>query len=248
MQRHPNTLPQILLLLIGLFVFLLIGQFCHFAFFSEFSGGNKAFELNNEHNIPTFYQAILWLFCSFFSFRIGKSSEKSNAALWFLFSFVFFFLSLDEYFMIHDGLSKPMKERFNLSGALHFGWVIPYAILLLILAPFAWKFVKSLPKAYSIKFVFSGIVFVFGAMGVEMIGAGRHELYGKGDKLYIVFTSIEESLEIIGISLFLYFLIDYASKFHPQTLLTRRRTFQTLGFLTFLATLILIDRLHLMPF
>jgi hypothetical protein len=48
---------------------------------------------------------------------------------------------------------------------------------------------------------------------MEMVGAGRKETYGRRDFWYSVSTTIEESFEIIGVSLFVYFLYEYAWRY-----------------------------------
>jgi len=220
-QKNQIILRQLRCLLGSLFLFFLVAHLCHLSFFGELNGGNRAFDLNSEHNAPTLYQSILWCFCSYFCYRIGKADSSKASKMWYLFSFVFFFLGVDEYTMIHDSFSEPLRNSFNLTGAFYFAWVIPYLILLVFLAPFAWNFLKSIPIKTSIKFVISGIVFVTGSLGMEMIGAGRHEAYGRSDWLYTVLTTIEESLEIIGISLFLYFLCEYITKINTSLLIKR---------------------------
>ena len=53
------------------------------------------------------------------------------------------------------------------------------------------------------------IYFILGALGFEMIGAPRVKNFGRADYLYAFFTTVEESLEFIGIILFNYSLITY---------------------------------------
>ncbi|GAA3535630.1 hypothetical protein GCM10022394_14040 [Zobellella aerophila] len=58
-------------------------------------------------------------------------------------------------------------------------------------------------------FVFSGVVFVSGAIGFEML-AGRYvELHGKGNLIYSFFYTCEEFLEMLGIVIFIYAVLMY---------------------------------------
>ena len=51
--------------------------------------------------------------------------------------------------------------------------------------------------------------YVGGALGMELI-KGRHSyLYGQKNLAYGVITTIEESLEMLGIVVFIYALLDY---------------------------------------
>lgn len=228
-------LKKIRLLLSSIFLFLLAGHLLHIFFGASGQDWQHLFDFNFEKNIPTLYQSILWVFCGFFAYRVAYVSEQASRWMWFFFSFVFFFLATDEYFQIHDSLNKPIKNALGLGGSFHFGWVLPYAVLLLGLLPIAWKFFRTLPFRYSLKFAFSGAVFIFGAFIMEMVGAGRHEIYGRSDSWYTLCTTIEESLEIIGISLFLYFLCEYIYRFYPDLLLSRKSFLKWVGVISLLA-------------
>ncbi len=160
------------------------------------------FDLNKEHNPPTLYQAMLWLCSSLLSLWAVKNLKSSARSLWIFFSMIFLFLACDEYFVIHDSLNDPLREKFGLGGAFYFGWVIPYAVALILLLPLAWKFLRSLPIKTQSLFAFSGFIYVFGAFGMELISASHREIHGRDNITFAVATTIEESLEILGVSLF----------------------------------------------
>ena len=60
-----------------------------------------------------------------------------------------------------------------------------------------------------ILFLISGITFVSGTLGFEMLGGRQAELYGRNNILYALFYTCEESLEMIGIAIFIYTLLTY---------------------------------------
>jgi hypothetical protein len=81
-------------------------------------------------------------------------------------------------------------------------------VLFLAVAANYLKFVLNLPKVTRNLFIVSGIVYVAGAVGCEMIGGHFFKVYGKTHLWWIAVT-FEEMLEISGLILFNYALLDY---------------------------------------
>jgi len=169
------------------------------------------FDFDTEKNIPTFYSAIALLVVSILLWFIALAHKnlKSSYIMWFGLSLIFLFLSIDEISSIHERFGKPTRDAFKTSGFLFFAWIIPYGIALIIFIIAYSKFLFKLPKNTLILFLVSGIIFISGAIGFEMIG-GRHVyLYGGNDIIYSFYYTCEESLEMLGISIFIYTLLSY---------------------------------------
>jgi len=60
--------------------------------------------------------------------------------------------------------------------------------------------------------VISGTIYVTGALGLELFGGQRFESHGK-DLTYLMLTSCEEYLEMLGIVLFIHTLLKYISEY-----------------------------------
>lgn len=129
----------------------IIGQWT--AFYLELKGGHKPivdwFNLDVEHNFPSYYSSIALLFC------------------------------------------------FSLLAVI---------VFLLVYM----KFILNLPSKIRILFIVAGIVYILGAIGVELIGGRYYELYGDDNITYtIIIITIEELLEMAGIVVFIYALSSY---------------------------------------
>jgi hypothetical protein len=71
------------------------------------------------------------------------------------------------------------------------------------------RFFMDLPAIYRIRFAIAGFLYVGGALGFEMI-TGRHfALYDNENIPYILLVTIEESLEIAGVLVFIWSLLVY---------------------------------------
>ena len=174
-------------------------------------GLTSFFDFNSENNLPTYFSSLM-LFLSSCLLSVIAVTHKSNHAsyrLWFVLAFIFLFLSLDEMASIHEMLSIPMRDMLHASGLLYYAWVVPYGVALVIFVISYIKLLKNLPRNIMYLFLISGTLFVLGAIGFELIGGWYYELHGKSDLNYAILYTCEESLEMLGVILFIYTLLLY---------------------------------------
>ena len=176
------------------------------------------FDVDRERSIPTFYSAILLLTCALLLWIIFTVHRKrgENYLYWAGLSLIFLFLATDEAAALHENLINPLRNIFNTTGVLYYAWVIPYGILLLIFVGFYAKFLFSLPKETAVMFVISGAVFVTGAFGFELVSGYLVDATGTGSLLQSFLNLIEEVLEMIGSTLFIYTLLSYLANRFPD--------------------------------
>ena len=170
------------------------------------------FNLDEEHNIPTFFSTMMMLACSLLLILIGESKEERKGKYrwhWTGLGFIFFFLAFDEATVFHEKTIEPIRNFLNTGGLLHFAWVIPAGVFLLILLLCYWKFLVDLPARFRGLFVLSGSVYVAGAMGMEMLSGLFLSRQGEDNLGYALLTNFEETLEIIGLLLFIHALLSY---------------------------------------
>lgn len=174
-------------------------------------------DLDLEKNIPSFYSGFALLFSSLLFFCISlleKNPEKKHR-YWLGLAAVFLFLSLDEVFVLHERLGNYTEEYIKstgileASGLLYFPWIIPYSILMIILGLLYFSFMLSLPRKTGVLLILSAIIFLTGAAGFDMLGGREAELHGYYSITYTVLYTIEEFLEMIGVVLLIYTLLDY---------------------------------------
>lgn len=171
----------------------------------------ELFNFDSEKNIPTLYSSIALIIASILLLSIAfiNKKYKSTYIPWFGLSLIFLFLSIDEISSIHEGLVLPTREALKTTGIFYFAWIIPYGIALVIFIIAYSRFLFKLPKNIMILFLVSGAIFVFGAIGFEMLGGKQVELYGRDNIIYALFYTCEESLEMIGVAIFIYTLLTY---------------------------------------
>ena len=169
------------------------------------------FHFGSESNIPTLYSSITLLACSALLWTIAKSHKKQNQPYryWLGLAVLFLFLSVDETASLHERSGEPIRAMMGTSGLLYYGWMIPYGAAMLFIVTLYLRFLVRLPKKTSKIFIVSGVVYITGAIGMEMLGGWWHESHGIHNLTYYSLVTLEELFEMFGIVLFIHTLLTY---------------------------------------
>lgn len=172
----------------------------------------QLFDFNLEQNIPTLYSSINLMFSAMLLTFVSLKHKATGQpwGLWSCLSAIFVFLSLDEFFQFHEHLAEPVQNLLHISDAFYYVWSLPYILFLGTLLLLYYKFLMRLPKKTRTLFVLAGILFVIGAVGLEMIGNLQAEaVQSKATLAHRMIVTGEEFLEMLGIVTFIYALFDY---------------------------------------
>jgi hypothetical protein len=169
------------------------------------------FDLNLERNIPTLYSALALSVCAVFLLIIALGGRgKPYFFHWLGLSFIFIYLSVDEYFSIHEKLNQPLRSALDTSGFLLYAWVIPFSILLVILLLIYLRFLIDLPRKTKLLFLLAAFIYVVGALVFELFAGWAYTLFSTKDSIaYLGLSTVEELMEMVGIVIFIYALLDY---------------------------------------
>ncbi|MEX2530945.1 MAG: hypothetical protein WD960_09245 [Gemmatimonadota bacterium] len=215
---NPSAIGRIL----GAVAFLLVlasigGQFSKFAVGHDYLKGLvPLFYVNAEQNIPTYFSVLLILFAALILVVITVLNGKRrvpHVSKWAILSFGFLFMAFDEAFQVHEGLAAPVRALLgdgNL-GIFYYAWVIPGIALVLLLGLIFLTFLLHLPATTRLRFLMAAILYIGGAIGVELIGGRYAELHGLQTWTYSMITTVEESLEMAGLIVFIWALLRYCA-------------------------------------
>jgi len=181
------------------------GEFFLDMFIDEFS-------VNTESNIPTWFNATLLLLASLATFVIASIKRTARDRYrfeWAILACVFLLLSVDEASMIHEQFSRLFKDAPDVSGWLHYKWLIPGSIVVLLLALTFLRFFLHLESRYKILFLASSALYIFGAFGGELFSGHFANAYGTKHFAYAAMTTGEELLEWLGVILMIFTLLKY---------------------------------------
>jgi hypothetical protein len=165
--------------------------------------------MDYEQNIPTWYASGLLLACALLLFIIARHKRLRGdryTGHWYGLAALFVFCSIDEIVSIHERLTDPLRQTYGLSGLLYFSWVVVGLAVVVALALIYARFLRDLEPRARGHFLLAGLVFLSGAIGVEMIGGPVWELSDGSSVLSALLIHVEETLELAGVLLFLYAL------------------------------------------
>lgn len=168
------------------------------------------FDFAIEGNIPTFYSATAILFSSALLALVTRANwhkPDGNRFYWLALTMLFLFLAFDEAAAIHEGIGDYFERFIHAEGYLYFMWVVPYGIATIGIGLVFLRFVLGLPRQTRTRFIAAGIIFLSGAVGLEMLGAREADLYSTDTVTYCVLYTFEELFEMLGIVLFIYALL-----------------------------------------
>ena len=182
--------------------------------------GIKMVRLVSEKNIPSLFSTLQLMLSGTLLYLIYDQSKKENidrsiCGFWKFLSVVFYILAFDEWFTIHDTLGKLFSDSMGGLGDL-FGWTLLYIILIPLFLLASIRFLLALPKPTALGFIASGAIFVFGAIGLELLNTEEFQLLFNFQVSSIgayIIGFLEEFFEILGIFLFNFFVFTYGQSY-----------------------------------
>lgn len=153
--------------------------------------------LSYEGNMPSWYASLLPLICAGLLAWIS-AGEASDRPHWRALAIGFVYISIDEAVSLHELLG----ELFDTEGLLHFGWVIPAAVIVLVVGLAFVGFLRRLDRPTARRFVLAGAIYVTGAVLFELPLGWWTERHGADSPGYALIDWCEETLEFTGLTLF----------------------------------------------
>ena len=156
------------------------------------------FDLDEEASFGTWFSAVILLIAGrllLAQARVLRSETDPSHLWWLILGIGFHVLSLDEVVGMHELLNTLMEDTpWTVVGF----WIV--GIVGLSYLPFLWRYRW---RAAGL-FLLGGVIYAGGAVGVEhWTGADVNSLH------YNMWTTLEEGMEMAGVIVFIYALLDY---------------------------------------
>jgi len=162
-------------------------------------------DLNRERNLPTWFASLqLALAAVLLAHASAAAHARGDRHTWAWKTLTagFCFLSLDEFTALHERLNPALEPFVGRSGPWGFPWVAAAVPLVVLLALAFGGWLMALPSRTRRQVMLAGALYVGGAVGVESIGGAIYRSMSPG-VLYAMITTIEEGLELVGITVFI---------------------------------------------
>ena len=175
----------------------------------------RLFSLDRDGNIPTYYSSLLLTSASLLLILIAfakKIVPEKYFYYWIALSVTFLYMALDEACQIHEVWRGVLTySNIIIDKSYHkFAWIPAGIAYVLIFTLFFFRFLWSLPVKFKYLFILSGTIYIGGALVMEQIGAIFYFMNSTTKNFpYILSYTIEESLEMLGIIIFIHSLVIY---------------------------------------
>lgn len=149
----------------------------------------QLFDLDEEYNLPTWFSSFLLFNNAFVLFVIAQADTSKFQLHWRILAAGFLLLSVDEVAGMHE----------TINTAFEINWAIPGGIVALLTGVAFIPFLLALPRRRAALYLVSGLVFVSGAIIIELLSEDMDS-----DSLrYMLAVAVEEGCEMLGAWLFL---------------------------------------------
>ena len=175
------------------------------------------FSLDGEHNLPTMFSVALLWFSALLLGCITWAEDKGrlNTLYWLGLTITFFIMGLDESTMLHERCTEIIRGIMDTSGLFHYAWVVPYLVFVLLFMLCYSRFFFKLPSGMRKKIALAVVLYISGALGLEMLGGAWVQPHGK-DAVFYLLVTLEEVLEISGSIAFIYAFSSYIDQHLPD--------------------------------
>jgi hypothetical protein len=172
----------------------------------------KQFNLDEEMNVPTYFSCFLLATAGLLLWIIARRVRETGQPMllqWRVLSVIFFAMSFDEFASIHEHIGDVLKRLHAPEhGAMHFTWVVAGLPFVAVVGAMYLPFLLALPRRFRNPMFLAGVVYVSGALGMELLDGWYADLHGE-NTTYLLLTAIEETLEMAGATLFIRCLLQY---------------------------------------
>ncbi|WP_205619317.1 hypothetical protein [Hymenobacter aerophilus] len=173
------------------------------------------FDMDEERTITAYFSSINLLFSAALLGLIFSIKQDLNDVYrwqWAGLCLGFIYLSMDEIISLHELATGLIKDHLHVAlAAPHYMTAILGLTALFFLLIFYGRFLLNLSAPHKARFILAGTIFVTGAFIIESLGGYivlHHNQWING-LAYHIAVIVEESLELIGVLLFVRALLMY---------------------------------------
>jgi hypothetical protein len=171
----------------------------------------RFFDLNSENTVPSWYSTLLLAgagVMTLLAWRKSVAGQRPFQRAWLMLGMVFFLMSMDESLAIHERSMDPLRIAFDAGGFFYWAWVIPGIAVVIVLGTLFTPFLRHLPPRTFRLVIASGVLYVGGALVMEMVGGFFYDTFGAG-VLSDCTSIVEETAEMLGVILYIYAINEY---------------------------------------
>lgn len=168
----------------------------------------KMFWLDSENNLPTLYQSLALGLAAALMFVVARDSPRflpADRTRWKVLGGALVFLALDENLRFHETVGDTSSFTFGATG------LVIYVPLVALLGLYWLPLLRRLDGRMQRLMVAAAVLYLGGAAGIESASQLYAGIASKATPLYVTLATLEETLEMAGIAVLVYALLDHLS-------------------------------------
>lgn len=171
------------------------------------------FSMGQESNLPTYISALNLLVAGALCGIISAYELNQRGRVnwhWLGLAAGLVLMSVDEAAKIHEGIVGVFIQMAigRGTGIFYYVWYLAYIPIVIIIGFLYFPFLRRLPVRYSFRFSLAALVFLGGAIGIEMI----ESILKHAEINTAISMLFEETFEMIGIVILIHTLLLYLSE------------------------------------
>jgi hypothetical protein len=181
-------------------------------------------DVDFEASFYTWFSVLMLGFAAVISFGLAAYKgdlSRPRSKEWTAIGLILLVMSVDEMLSFHEHLSHLVRSVMSTSGIFTFSWVIPALFVVGLITILLWSLLRSLPVNVGLGIIASGVVFLTGAVGMEMVAGqiiseSESRILAFESAPYRVVSSVEEALEGLGVIILIRTLLVQAQLYVPS--------------------------------
>jgi hypothetical protein len=174
--------------------------------------------VDDEVNFPTLFSVLLLAIaslCLAVVTALARAQKSRDAWRWAILGLGFLYLAFDEGISLHERLNAPVRAllgRGEDSPTPIGYWIVRGLVAAIVLIMLFWGFLRRLPPRTMRLFLLAGSSYLFGAAVLDTLGVRWGRAHGEHNAAYVTMATVEESLEMAGVIVFIYAVLDYLGR------------------------------------
>jgi hypothetical protein len=188
-------------------------------------------DVNAEASIPTWYAAVALMSCSVLLAIVALAARRLGRPYplqWALLSIGFALLSLEEIIGVHSQATKVLRSVVSSTDGAGLVYLLVLGVVavvgIIVLVALFGRFFLHLPRRWRMLFGIGLVIYLIGVLASDAVGDYLRSAFGEAGLVYIVVLTLEEALEMIGVLIVIYGLLEYIRTFVGEVLIEVRET------------------------
>ncbi len=181
---------------------------------------SNRFDLDDEASVPTWFSHLLLLLIGVSALCAAWLQKAGTVRqLWTLIGVAGVLAAIDEIAALHEFILQSLHVMYFQDASptsSQNAWLMVAPLVFGVFGWLGWQMWRLMPRRTFFILAFAGLMFLFGAMGVDLLTSisERETFWHQG-----LYVATEESMELFGCAVALFGIVDYIELKHRTAIL-----------------------------